>query len=142
MRNWFFGLLFVLVATVAFGGADFGVPATDSSVSFFENISVSQAVVLLEQWGTSPNLVILDVRSESEFRNGHLVGALQINVLENDFCDRVSQLDSRKTFLVYCHAGSRSKKAMLLMKGLGFLRVYNMEGGFSNWKAKGYDFVQ
>ena len=80
------------------------------------------------------NTVLLDVRSTDEYKDGHIPGALQIDVLiREDFKKQVATLDKGKRYLVYCRSGKRSKEAMELMKGSGFTKLYDLEGGFSKW---------
>ena len=80
------------------------------------------------------NTVLLDVRTADEYKAGHIPGALQIDVLlREDFKKQVATLDKSKRYLVYCRSGKRSRDAMELMKGSGFARLYDLEGGFSKW---------
>jgi len=82
------------------------------------------------------NTVLLDVRTADEYKAGHIPGALQIDVMQpDDFKKKASALDKEKKYLLYCHSGKRSNNAKLVMKQLGFTRLYDLEGGFSNWKG-------
>jgi len=83
------------------------------------------------------NTVLLDVRTADEYQAGHIPGALQIDVLiTEDFKNQVATLDKGKRYLVYCRSGKRSKEAMELMKGSGFAKLYDLEGGFSKWTGE------
>lgn len=85
---------------------------------------------------TKKNTVLLDVRTPDEYKAGHIPGSLQIDVLKvGDFKKQVSGLEKTKTYLLYCHSGKRSKQALTLMKEAGFTKLYDLEGGFSNWKG-------
>lgn len=55
--------------------------------------------------------IILDVRTPEEFTEGHISGAVLINVNDAQFKHRINELDKSKTILVYCAAGIRSEKA-------------------------------
>lgn len=77
---------------------------------------------------------LLDVRTPSEFNNGHIKGAENIDFNESDFREKVAKLDREKPILIYCHSGNRSGKASMVLKELGFKEVYDLQGGFSNWK--------
>ncbi len=80
------------------------------------------------------NSVVLDVRTTDEFKAGHIPTAAQIDVLKTEeFKAQVASLDKKKTYLVYCRSGKRSKDAMRIMNELGFSKLYDLDGGFSNW---------
>jgi rhodanese-related sulfurtransferase len=80
------------------------------------------------------NSVLLDVRTPEEYREGHLPGAILIDVMQpEEFKKRVSVLDKRKRFLVYCRSGKRSNTAKLIMKGLGFKKLVDLQNGYSQW---------
>lgn len=69
------------------------------------------------------NAVILDVRTEREFTEGHIPGAVNLSLgrLREDY----TQLDSSKTYITCCSHGLRSIKAVQLLKERGLKRVYN-----------------
>ncbi len=68
------------------------------------------------------NYIIVDVRTNEEYSEGHLVGALNIPY---DSIDENVDLDTDKTILVYCRSGQRSKIAKATLLNLGF-DVYDM----------------
>jgi rhodanese-related sulfurtransferase len=78
------------------------------------------------------NAAILDVRTDGEFRMGHIKGAINIDMLRSDFASRLAKLDKNKTYYVYCRSGNRSGKACTLLKLRGYA-AYNLAGGISNW---------
>ncbi len=80
------------------------------------------------------NTVVLDVRTTDEYKAGHIPHATQIDVLKkDDFKAQIAGLDKNKTYLVYCRSGKRSKDAMNIMKEMGFTKLYDLDGGFTNW---------
>ena len=82
-----------------------------------------------------PAIQLLDVRTAGEYANGHLNHALNVDVRDEAFANKVKQLDPSKPILVYCLAGSRSAKAADLLASAGFRQVYDMQGGFAKWTA-------
>lgn len=82
---------------------------------------------------STPAKIVLDVRTDEEFKSGHLQGAVNMNVNDPDFAERIKQLDTTQPVFVYCLAGGRSAKAAEILKDMGFPAVYNMEGGMSRW---------
>lgn len=85
----------------------------------------------------SNEALILDVRTDEEFMEGHLFGATQLDFFREDFREAVEKLDRAQPVYVYCRSGNRSGKAAKLMKELGFAEVYNLEGGFGAWSRAG-----
>lgn len=79
---------------------------------------------------------LVDVRTEEEFAQGHLVGAANINYNSNDFKERISDLDKNAPVLVYCLGGGRSNAAAEELVAMGFTQVYDMKGGIMAWKNK------
>lgn len=95
-----------------------------------ENLSTEAFEARLK---STPAKIILDVRTDEEFKSGHLKNAVNMNVNDPDFAERVKQLDTTQPVFVYCLAGGRSAKAAEILKDMGFPSVYNMEGGMSRW---------
>lgn len=82
---------------------------------------------------------LLDVRTEYEYENqNHLKNALNINIDGNNFGEEaLKSLEKNKPVFVYCAAGGRSKLAMDSLVKMGFIEIYNLKGGITNWKAAG-----
>jgi len=84
-----------------------------------------------------PNAQILDVRTPEEFDKGHLENAININWNSSDFVQNLSEIKKSKPVFVYCLGGSRSAAAVAKLKEEGFIKVYDMKGGFMAWNAAG-----
>ena len=82
--------------------------------------------------------VTLDVRSPDEFAEGHVPGAMNIDINAPGFAEKVSKFDKSKTVLVNCHAGSRGAIASAELAKLGFKTVCNLEGGLDAWEKDGH----
>ena len=91
--------------------------------------------------GGDPSFIILDVRTPGEFATGRISGAENIDVNSGTFESDIGQLNRTHTYLVYCHAGTRSAQAVDIMAGLGFEELYNMLGGITAWTSAGYPTV-
>jgi phage shock protein E len=76
--------------------------------------------------------VLIDVRTKSEYADGHLDGAINIPLgrLRTDYV----QLDPNRTYVTYCSHGLRSIKAVEILKENGFKHVFN-GGSMSNVEA-------
>ena len=106
------------------------------------NVDVDIARDLVTQDET---VIVLDVRTPEEYAMGHIEGALNINIAEVDFPERVSKLDRDKTYIVHCSANvknGRSAKSLEIMSSFGFDKLLNMEGGIVAWEQSGYPLVR
>ena len=80
------------------------------------------------------NVVVLDVRTAEEFKDGHLEGAVNIDYKQGDFVEQaVVKLPKERTIAVYCRSGRRSAGAAELLAKEGY-RVVNMKGGIIAWQ--------
>lgn len=83
------------------------------------------------------NAVILDVRTEDEWSEGIIPGALLNDIYKGQgFIYRLEELDKTKNYYVYCKAGGRSAQACNIMNQMGFQNTYNLVGGFMNWAGE------
>ena len=85
----------------------------------------------------TPDVQLIDVRTPEEFSQGHLKGAINLNINSVDFKNRVSGFDKNKPVLVYCLSGGRSASASAFLVDNGFKEVYNLQGGIMKWDAAG-----
>ena len=90
-----------------------------------------------DKLGSLTEYNLLDVRSPKEFKSGHLKGAQNMNVNEENFSEKIALLDEEKPVLVYCRIGGRSATASAKIKDLG-LEVYELDGGILSWEEKGF----
>ena len=82
--------------------------------------------------------LLIDVREESEFANGHLPGAVHLGkgVIERDVEQRVSDLNA--PVVLYCGGGYRSALAADNLQQMGYRNVLSMDGGIREWREKGF----
>lgn len=73
---------------------------------------------------------IIDVRSKKEYQEGHINGAINIPLFS--IKKNIDKINKDKKILVYCQSGTRSQKALVILKELGFENVYNLKGGLDN----------
>ena len=103
----------------------------------YGDVAVEQAKALID-W--KPALVILDVRTEGEFNDGHIEGA--INIPFDELHARLMELNPLYEILVYCRTGVRSARAMQILRENGYSKIYNMAGGIEAWRQAGYPTVK
>ena len=75
---------------------------------------------------------LLDVRTPAEYRSGKIPGAVNIDIMDNNFLKKIHHLDKSKTYYIYCRSGGRSGHACHVMAQEGF-KVANLAGGISTW---------
>jgi len=110
--------------------------------SVVRKITTQEAYALIQENKDNENFVILDVRTPEEIVNGAIKNSVKIDYYSDTFRDEIDELDKDKRYLVYCKSGGRSGEATKLMEELGFQNVYDMSGGFSQWKAEDLPFVK
>lgn len=81
----------------------------------------------------SNSTTIIDIRTPTEYQQGHIKNSKNINYFDNSFKTELEQLDKNSAIYIYCRSGNRSLRTMQIMKELGFLSVYNLKGGFLAW---------
>ena len=91
---------------------------------------------------STPEAILLDVRTQEEMTEGYIEGAVNIDFRQPDFESEIAKLDKEATYLVYCAGGIRSGKAVQLMRDLQFKKVYDLEGGFTGWQAQGLPSIK
>jgi phage shock protein E len=82
-----------------------------------------------------PGVTVLDVRTPAEFAQGHLPGAVNVDVEDPTFPDMVAQLDPAADYAVYCRSGNRSRAAMEYMAKVGVTHTVGLDGGIGAWKG-------
>ena len=90
-----------------------------------------------KQLKASENPVVLAVRTEEEYGEGHLTGAMLIDYTTDSFEAAVAKLDKEATYFVYCLSGGRSGRAADYMRKNGFAHVYDLKGGVLAWQQAG-----
>ncbi|MFD0991457.1 rhodanese-like domain-containing protein [Mariniflexile jejuense] len=85
---------------------------------------------------------IIDVRTPSEFAEGHIKNAKNIDFMASpSFTTNINTLDKEKPILVYCRSGKRSNESVKILLNAGFTKIYDLEGGILNWKTKSLPIV-
>jgi rhodanese-related sulfurtransferase len=88
-----------------------------------------------------PTIFILDVRSSIEYRDGHLDGAVNINVYYINSYAYLLPENNETGIIVYCDDGYRSQTGSEKVCNLGYTNVSNMLDGFYGWIDLGYPFI-
>lgn len=99
-----------------------------------QTISVMNPEIITKQV-INNEIVLLDVREDSEWNEGHIKGALHV-ALGNLNTETVKDLPKNIPIFTYCRSGRRAGEAELRLKELGFNNVEKL-GGIIEWQEKG-----
>ena len=131
MKNTKRWLAIIMLSLSIFGLASCGViDGSKEEASFaYEQISAEKAKFLMD---TEKAYIIIDARTESEFAEGHIEGAILIP--EYEIAERAQKElpDKDALILVYCRSGRRSKIASDELVKLGYTNVKEF-GGIIDW---------
>ena len=140
MKKAIFLLLLVMLTVTVMACGDFAASteetATESAESeteekqvVYENITADEAKQIMD---TESGYVILDVRTESEYAEGHIPGAILIPDYEITELAESILTDKDQKILVYCRSGRRSKNAAQALLALGYTNIWEF-GGIIDW---------
>ena len=108
---------------------------SDGGSATYEQISGAEAKALMD---SESGYIIIDARTQEEYDQGHITGAILIP--EYEIADRAEKelLDKDQLILVYCRSGRRSKIAAEELVKLGYTNVKEF-GGIIDWE---YEIVK
>ena len=95
----------------------------------FQKISSADAAAIMEK---KTDYIILDVRTQKEYEEGHIPGAICIPNETIGTEDIPALPDKDQLILVYCRSGNRSKQASEKLAALGYTQVVEF-GGIMDW---------
>ena len=98
-----------------------------------KNVTPNEAQKIIE----NGEVVVIDVRTHAEFSDGHIKGAKNIDIYDEEFYERIKTLDHNANYVINCRSGGRSSRAASFMNEEGFKNVMNLEGGITAWKEAG-----
>ena len=108
-------------------------PPPEPPAQIIEHLSPQDAFALIQDNQDNPNFAIIDVRTPEEVAGGYIEGAINIDFYADTFEAELGILDKSKVYLIYCRTGGRSGPTLPIMEELGFLEVYDIEGGILAW---------
>jgi rhodanese-related sulfurtransferase len=80
-----------------------------------------------------PGAVLLDVRTEGEYADGHIPGSVNNDVTRSGFVGRMTVPEKNTPICLYCRSGSRSKKALQELSEAGYSDLTELKGGITAW---------
>lgn len=120
--------LLIFVLLLALAGCSSNTGSETEAQALPQKISSEEAKTMMDQGG----VVILDVRTQQEFDEGHIQDAI---LLPNDqILEKAESVltDKEAAILVYCRSGNRSAQASKDLSTLGYTNVYDF-GGIKDW---------
>lgn len=95
----------------------------------YKQITAEEAKTMMDK---QEDYILLDVRTQEEFDEGHIEGAILIP--DNEIATRAEAdlTDKGATILLYCRSGRRSKLAAQALADLGYTGIYEF-GGIIDW---------
>ena len=124
MKKYYFLFLAALLLLTACGQTN-----ENSQEAVYVNITAQEAKALMD---SEEGYIILDVRTQEEFDQGHIPGAVLIPNTEIEARAEAELPDKDQLILVYCRSGNRSKKAAQILAGLGYTNIREF-GGIIDW---------
>lgn len=109
------------------------IPALALAEDKAKHVKADEAAKLI----AAGNVTVVDVRTADEFKDGHIKGAKNIDIMAADFEAQLAKLDKSKPTLVHCQAGGRSTRALPTFEKLGFKNLIHLDEGFGGWEAAG-----
>lgn len=123
-------LTVLLVLSIFSGCSAESKDTMDNKNNSYEQITPSEAKALMDE---EENYVILDVRTQEEFDEAHINGAILIPDYEIGEKAESILTDKEQLILVYCRSGRRSKLAADELVSLGYTNVKEF-GGIIDWE--------
>jgi rhodanese-related sulfurtransferase len=137
--TYFLVALLVLTALVVAGcGAPAAAPVAPAAAgdAAAAELPVTIDVTTANDLRGRDDVILLDVREDYEFNNGHVPGAAWIPL--GELPNRLDELPKDKTIVAVCRSGNRSGQATELLRQQGF-DAHNMQGGMLAWQAAGLE---
>ncbi|WP_394129821.1 rhodanese-like domain-containing protein [Shewanella maritima] len=106
-------------------------------VSLVESIRPSVTEISIEAFQAEPQLILIDVREDHEWQQGHIPNAVHMGrgIIERDIEKRFT--DFNVSLVLYCGGGHRSVMAASHLQKMGYTNVKSLIGGYKSWMAAG-----
>lgn len=124
-------LLLLVLGLAACGGSQEQPAAEIDLANLADNVDVQTVAAIKED----PGVIVLDVREQYEYDEGHIPGVTLIPMAE--IPNRLSEIPTDKQVIVTCRSGNRSGQVTDFLREQGFDNVHNMTGGILAWQAAG-----
>jgi len=103
---------------------------TEAPQTVYHKISAEEAKKMLD---ANPHILLVDVRSEAEYKGKHIKSAILLPLPEIKSKAASMLPDKDAIIMVYCQSGMRSKSAANQLIAMGYTQIYDIGGGISSW---------
>ncbi len=109
----------------------------DAMEGYFEFVDYGGATIFPEQIPKDDwkKFFVIDARDAGQYGKGHIPGA--VNIEWRQVLAKRNEIPKDKPVLIYCNQGTLSAQAGLALRLAGYENVRILQGGMSEWKAKG-----
>ena len=132
-------IISIIGVVAVLGGLGFMLQGNQTLQSTVSNVSV-QNVSVNDLADASGDYIVLDVREQWEYDEGHVAGVTLIPL--GELSARVSELPDDKAIYVMCRSGQRSAIASTILKDAGKQDIRNVQGGILAWGRAGLPIEQ
>ena len=101
------------------------------------SVGIADAVRLMNK-----GAVIVDVRSEDEYANGHVVNARNVPLAQIMSEEDPLKKQRKKTLLTVCDTGMVSARAAAALRKAGYENVFSLKGGLRDWQQENLPLVK
>ena len=122
-KNTIFVIIIILIISLGFV-----ITLSSNSESVIQKISFDEISDIMN----TQNIIIIDVRTETEYDSGHIPGA--INIPDTEIESKINY-DKNTPIAVYCRTGKRSNAVANTLKNMGYNKIYDL-GGIENSEVK------
>ena len=103
---------------------------TEEDMKYAKTININNA----EEWIEKNNPIIIDLRGNLAYKNGHIENAINItDIFFEDLVDNGTPFSKENSVLLVCSIGDKSKKFSSLLNKKG-MNVYSLENGMTAWR--------
>ena len=107
---------------------------TEEDMKYAKTININNA----EEWIEKNNPIIIDLRGNLAYKNGHIANAINItDIFFEDLVDNGTPFSKENTVLLVCSIGDKSKKFSSLLNKKG-MNVYSLENGMIAWRENSF----
>lgn len=98
-----------------------------------DKVTVTEAYNFLRNNRENKDVIILDLRSKTEYNIFHVKGAINFDYRETTFPGEIEKLERNKRYLIFSRGSKESYNTLELMKELRFTKSHAVTGGMEEW---------
>lgn len=122
-----FSLIYILIATFFIGSCK-------EPVGQITLVTPEEMVALMDM----EEVQLIDVRTAKDRMEGFIKNSQNIDFSSPTLEEDIQKLDKNKPVILYCRNGGLSSKCAKKLKDAGFIKIYDLEGGLTQWLFDGH----